>query len=251
MKKFFIALSLFFVMTGSMQAQENPAVTDPDAPAPASPFYIPIPHSDRTKGNLFDAALDFLFSRFFKSFKDPTTYEFFEVDKNNNLIFTNLKMNLNRANAKGVISVGKAMFNLNEFVEGIKSKKLMLSQTTLEKISIDIKVKKTFSSSPEQTEDNNRVVKASAETVKLDTARLLAWGEKKTEDISIKSVSGQQLKIDLSNPDEKYAAKTVTMQNIVVSADDPIHKTTFERAVVDGKSYQDSDAFLKAIRKTK
>lgn len=255
MKKFFIALSFFVIMTGSVVAQDENAVAqqentavDLNAPAPASPLYLRIPHSERTKRNILDSTLDFFFSRFFKSLKDPISYEFFEK-KDNNLIFSNLTMNFNRSGAKGILRVERAMFDFSEFINGIKENKLELSQTVLEKVSLNIRV--NGPKGKEGAENSARDVKALAESVELKNIRLIAWGERKNEDINIERASGKKIEVVLTNPAERYAATSADMQEIVISADDPVHKTTFARASADGKSYQDSKSFLQAIKKAK
>ena len=251
MQKIFIILLFFFVMTGSAAAQQGNVAADPNAPAPASPLHLRIPHSERTKSNFLDSALDFVFSRFFSSLKDPITYEFFKVE-NKKLIFSNLTMNLNRGGAKGTVFVGRATFNMTEFVNGMESNKLMFSEVTLEKMSLDLNVsQKKAETSSEQTANPVRKVKAFSEKVTLDKIRLLAWGENKTQDISIETASGTKVSVDMSNPAEKYAANAITLQDVLISVDDPVHQTKFASASADGKSYQDNKAFLQGIKKAK
>ena len=117
MNVFFKIMFFVFVFVGTAEPSlaETSAV-DPNMPAPESPIKLRIPHSNRTRANLLDAVIDFALTQYFKLFKNATiSYDFFEIDTNYDLNFTNFSIKLHQPSLNGTISAPKIKVNFKEF----------------------------------------------------------------------------------------------------------------------------------------
>ncbi|MBO4644622.1 MAG: hypothetical protein J5716_08465 [Alphaproteobacteria bacterium] len=247
-----------FLLSGGAYAQETPAAqADPATPAPETGVRIRIPHSERTKGNILDAALDFVFMRSFKQFKGlDITYDFFEVDSNYDLNFTNFKVEVKRSNAQGTISVQKIVINFSEFMTFLKSRKALTSKVLLEKLAVDLKLIKKKNKDGTEKEKTRRL-KISSKEVFIKDMLVYAPSEEdaepekdtKEEKLRIKQATGKESKVSLSNPAEKYAASSFELNDIVVTFDDSSERVEVSSAKANGKSYENVSSFLKAIRR--
>ncbi|MGN1078687.1 MAG: hypothetical protein ACI4TE_00780 [Alphaproteobacteria bacterium] len=248
---FKIMLFLFvFVSAGESSLAQTPAaVVDPNAPAPESPIQVRLPHSQRTKDNILDSVLDFLFTNFFKLFKDvEISYDFFEAGMNGDLNFTNFKVKTTRPSLQGVATVSKVKVDLKEFLSFIKGKQLGFSKVELTDISADM----TLIEKKDEKE-KKRSLKYRTKQMTLNDVVLSEFGNRqkkkknKSYDVSAKTVTAVRASLSLSNPKEKYAVSAAEVKDIVL-LDGAIDKISFSSAETGGKTYTDRAAFLQAIK---
>ena len=121
--KIFFKITFFvlnFIFTQSVSAAQTDQIVkqvDLNAPAPESPIQIRIPHSDRTRENLLDSILDFILIHYFKHFKNTEiSYEFFEIDRNYDLNFTNFTVKVTHPDVTGTIVISKVTVKFDEFL---------------------------------------------------------------------------------------------------------------------------------------
>ena len=238
---------------------------DPNAPAPEAQVKIRIPHSERTKGNVLDATLDFLFSRSLKKIEDmDITYDFFEVGSEYDLIFKNFKIDLKRSDAKGLIKMQKLVINFTEFMEFLKSKKIASSKIIAEKVLIDLKLIKQVdiqetnqaqkegnkqTAATTKTKETSRQLKFSADELLLKNVFFIFLKNEVRDgkENDIETVIGKGIRASLSNPKEKYAVSEVELNGVVLP-NSVVKRVRIASAKVKGKEYKDIDSFLKAIR---
>lgn len=245
MKKIFATALFFFLQTGAAFCEEVPAV-NPNAPAPPSPLKVSVPHSERTKGNFLDVALDFMFVRFFNLDKNiEVTYDFFEINDARDLAFKNVRVKSLYPDATGTVVIKKALFNFSDLMKAVKSEKISTSKIVFETVSGDLKVadagKKTAQNPSGKVLRN---VKGEAERLTLKDVPLVLWGKGARPNM-LGAVSGRNVVVTVSNPSERFAASSVEAKDVDFSAG----KVTFSSAVVDGREYRDAPSFLKAVGK--
>ncbi|MBQ8347580.1 MAG: hypothetical protein IJY17_08285 [Alphaproteobacteria bacterium] len=250
MNVFFKIMLFLFVFAGAAGTSraQTPA-GDPNAPAPESPIQVRLPHSPRTKDNVLDSVLDFAFVQFFKLFKDvEISYDFFEVDIDGNLNFTNFKVKTSRPSVQGIATISKININLKEFLTFIKGKQLVISKVVLTGISADM----TLIEKKDEKE-KKRSLMYSAKQMTLNNVILDEFGNRqekkknKAYNVSAKTVSAEKASLGLSNPREKYAASSAEIKDFVLS-EEGIDRISFSSAETGGKVYTDRAAFLRAIR---
>ena len=243
-------------LSSAAYAQSGETAVDANAPASASPLQIGIPHSGRTKGNLLDAGLDFMFSLFFKRFKDfEISYDFFEVNALQDLQFTNFKVVSKHPDARGTFLVKKAVVDFADFMETLKAQKATLSKIGLESVSGDFSVVETVKKTRTDADGKNVTVKEkkarrvvfSAASVQLKNVLLASWSNS-SDEVVAGVAAGRDAKVILSDPDETYAASSVEVREISVP-NGKLDKTVFSSATVDGKEYRDAASFLQAVKK--
>lgn len=244
---------LFFLLSGGAYAQEPAAkAVDPNTPAPSSGISFRLPHSERTKGNLLDTALDFLLMRLFRQFKDMNiTYDFFEIDSEHKLHFTNFKVDVKRSDAQGVLSVQKIVIDSSEFIAFLQSREPLTSKIKLEKILVDLKlIRKRNTDGVDQIK--TRQLNVSANGVFITDMFLYAADTKAPlkEELKIKEATGTDVKVSLSDPKEKYAASSFELKDVIVyhHSGPSGEQVSVSSAKADGKTYGDFSAFLQAIR---
>lgn len=249
-KKVFMLAALLLSGNALAQTQSDssPKPNSEEA-APESSVQISIPHSERTKGNILDAALDFLFIRFFNQFEGiKISYDFFEIDAQRDLIFKNFKVNVSRADVKGDVSFSKVLFDFSEFLKMIKSSKMEISKIVLAgpKANLTLIRKKTASSGKQS--DIQRQLKISAEELIVHKFLLAIWDKDPEKEgyVLFGRAETKNAKVSLSNPSEKYFTKAASIKDITVS--DGLKKIGIASAEEDGKKYDNLQAFLKAVR---
>lgn len=246
---FKITLFLFAFAGAAETPRAQTSAADPNAPAPQSPIQVRLLHSPRTKDNILDSVLDFAFVQFFKLFKDvEISYDFFEVDINGNLNFTNFKVKTSRPSLQGIATISKININLREFLTFIKGKQLVISKIVLTDVSADMTLVEE-----KDKKEKKRSLKYSAKQMTLNNVVLDEFGNRqekkksKAYDVSAKTVSAEKASLSLSNPREKYAVSSAEITDFVLS-DEGIDRISFSSAETGGKVYTDRAAFLQAIR---
>ncbi|MBR1777062.1 MAG: hypothetical protein IJ752_00545 [Alphaproteobacteria bacterium] len=263
MKKIFI-MFLAFLLSGNALAQTeggngssqtgNTQAVDPNTPAPASLVQIKIPHSERTKGNILDAALDFLFIRFFNRYPGVgISYDFFEIDSQNNLNFKNFKAKIALADVQGTVVVSNVLVDFSEFMETVKSSKAEISKITFKDISGDLQLIKNKAVSEtqtqtEKTEESRRRLKISAQEIMLKDFLFAFWGKNSNSDWTSGDILAQKILVTLSNPTEKYAANSIEVKKISFPQR-KVANLTFSSAELDGKQYDNRQDLLKAMKR--
>ncbi len=245
MNVFFKIMFFVFVFVGTAEPSlaETSAV-DPNMPAPESPIKLRIPHSNRTKANLLDAVIDFALTQYFKLFKNATiSYDFFEIDTNYDLNFTNFSIKLHQPSLNGTISAPKIKVNFKEFLAFIKGDGLVLPRIEITKPSVDL----TLVEKNGETE-KKRSLKSAADKIMLE--KIYPTVSKRQHyrivELKVESMSGVKISVTLSNPKEKYAVSQVVMKDVLLP--EKIKNLTFSSIEADGKTYTDRAAFLQAIR---
>ena len=244
MKNFFKVLIVFLLWTQAapcetLQAENKSA----DAPAPPASVHISVPHSERTKGNFMDIALDFLFSRFFKMYKDfDITYDFFEINTERDLVFTNFKVKSLRSDVAGTVVAQKVVFDFSDFMNALKSQRASTSKIGLEKVSGNLKIGR-----PVKGGKVFRDAKFKADQVTLKDVVLAVWAKGSSPDKLAEEISGKNVSVTITNPSEKYAASSVEVKGLK-PPHGKIKSLTFSSATVDGREYTDVLSFLKAVR---
>ena len=262
--RFFLHVLFFalFLYDGACFAEEQtplPAsatsesdVADPNAPAPAPSLQIRVPHSERTKGNLLDSALDFLFVSFFKSVKSAEiSYDFFEIDRHFDLVFTNMKAVFSRPDIKGTVVCSKIVVSFSEFMNVVKTKKLILSKAEIDGVSVDLDLPET---SPGKKKPQNRKLDVSIKKAVLENVLIGSIKEKKVaekernaKEIAVKKVTAENFDMTLSNPTEKYKASNIVI-NDVFMVGNKVDTTNFGSMQVNGREYPERDAMIKALK---
>ena len=200
--------------------------------------------------------MDFVFSRFFKKFKNlEFTYDFFEIEGGFNLSFSNLKVKISRTDLNGTIQISKAVVGFSEFMRIIKTQHITLSEATFNTISADLKLIEKKKSAEGNAEQKERRLKISARKAVLKNASFLvrskpAKGEEKKDEkkITIGDLFIEYGALILSDPTEKYGAKTISVKDISLSK--PSAKDIqFGTAEVNGRKQNGREAFLKALKR--
>lgn len=239
MNKFFktalLAAGLLLTAAAGAWAQS------PDDPAPDSPVQIRLPHSARTKENVLDSVLDFTLTQFFKLFKKAdVSYDFMEVEQGGRLVFTNFTVVLKANSVQGTVAAQKMDVGFREFLTFVQKNKLMLSQTVLTGVTLDVIVKKG--------ETDSRSIKGSAARVELEkteTAILVKDpNDKEPFKITFASAAVQNARLTATNPAEKYAAESARLEQVALVGG----KVSFAAASTGGKSFADMASFLQAVR---
>ena len=239
MNKFFktalLAAGLLLTAAAGARAQS------PDDPAPDSPVQIRLPHSARTKENVLDSVLDFTLTQFFKLFKKAdVSYDFMEVEQGGRLVFTNFTVVLKANSVQGTVAAQKMDVGFREFLTFVQKNKLMLSQTVLTGVTLDVTVKKG--------ETDSRSIKGSAARVELEkteTAILVKDpNDKEPFKITFASAAVQNARLTATNPAEKYAAESARLEQAAIVGG----KVSFAAASTGGKSFADMASFLQAVR---
>jgi len=253
MNKFFKIILFVFLLIGNAYAQssEETSVQTPqkepsvdlNAPAPAAPFQLRIPHSERTKGNILDSALDFLFMRFFKNFENSeVSYEFFEVDNKMELNFKNFKIKITRPDIEGTVVIPKFVVNFSEFMEALKTKRFAFSKATINQPSVDLVLIK---------EKTRRKLKFTAKEMIVKDMTIVSWTTKNSagtnSNVTIGAAFAENSLLTLSDPAEKYGASAIELKEILLPQS-VLSKFTFVSAEVNGKTYQDKASFLQAVK---
>ena len=251
MKNFFKILSVFLLWTDAVRcetvAAENASA---DAPVPSSPLRVSVPHSERTKGNFLDAALDFLFVRFFKLYKGlEITYDFFEINTQRDLVFTNFKVKSSRPEATGTVVAQKVVFDFSDFMNTLKSQKSSLSKVELENVSGDLNIAGRVKKNGEKTSGKKlRRARFKAEAVTLKNVTLALWSKDARPDTLAEEVSGKNIRVTISDPLERYAASSLKVEGLKLPSG-KIENVMFSSATVDGKEFTDVFSFLKAVKR--
>ena len=270
MKVFFnVIFLLLFLSANPCPAEEQIAsaaspeqkkeAVDLNAPAPASPLKIKLPRSERTRENILDTALDFLFVRLFKNIKNMEfSYDFFEIDGNFDLHFKNFKVKLSRPNIQGTIEISKFSAAFSEFMNAIKSQQLLLSDVKLENLTADLRLirkdKTEAENEKEEAKKENpaRNLKISAQKIALKNLSFLSWKnakeEKKDKNILIGELMAENAALSLSDPNEKYGAKKVVVKDISASEYN-IRDLEFSFAEVNGKKQNNREELFKALKR--
>ena len=251
MNIFFKAVLVLFVLSGSAFAQETkenisseasqPAAADPNAPAPAAPYYIRIPHSERTKGN----PLDLMCVSFFKRYEDlEITYGFFEIDSQRKLVFTDFQIKVKRSDAAGTIVIKNVIVGLSEFMSALKSNKVEVSEAAFKNIS----GKMDLSDGAKGT----RHLTLTAEEADLKNITLAMWrsgdSSEKFENAVFGEASARNVVLNLTHPKEKFAVSSVKIKDLVLPKG-KADEFTFSSASVNGSEYTDRASFLQAVKK--
>lgn len=247
-KMIFFVLSFTF-MQSVASAQTDPVVeqVDLNAPAPESPIQIRIPHSDRTRENLLDSILDFILIHYFKHFKNTEiSYEFFEVDRNYDLNFTNFVVKVKHPDVTGTIVISKVKVKFDEFLSFLKEKKIIVSRVLFYNVSADM----TMGQGPEGKKDK-RSLKVFAKKLTLKNVLMTAFGKENEkingQDVHIGNVLIDQAELTLSDPKEKYVTTSAELTDVVLP-EAVLDKFTFSTVKVGGKTYSDRKEFLQAIK---
>ena len=262
MKNFFKMMLFVLLFSGNAYSQEaqeaqKTKAVDPNAPAPAAPVQISVPHTGRTKGNILDAALDFVFVRFFKTFKNAEiSYDFFEIDAERNLNFTNFMVKVKRPDVEGTVTIQKTKINFSEFMETLKSQTISATKITLEKVSGDLTIIKKSKPAADKTAgqtsapvNRNRVLKFKADETVLKDVAVAFWSstpEKENKTI-VGNLLGKNIKVALSNPEERYAVSLIDVKDIKIPKN-KIKDLTIASATADGKEYADKASLLRALK---
>ena len=249
MNKIPIILALLFLSNSAVAQTQGVSEADLNKSAPESPVQVKIPHSERTRGNILDAALDFLFIRFFNRFEGvDISYDFFEIDAQRNLAFKNFKIKVMHSGVKGDISFSKVLLDLSEFMETIKNSKMEISKIVFEKTKADLVLTRKKSDASGQQKEYQRRLNVSADELILQNFLLAIWdeGHREGEQVVFGRALTKNAKLSVSNPNEKYFAASASMKDISVSVK---HGTVrFSSAEADGKKYDNLSAFLKAVK---
>ena len=251
MKIFFKILLVFLLWTEAVRSETvAPENASLDAPASPSPLQVSVPHSERTKENFLDAALDFLFMRFFKLYKGlEITYGFFEINSQRDLVFTNFKVKSSRPEATGTVVAQKVVFDFSDFMNTLKSQKSSLSKVEIENVSGDLKVADKVKKSEKNPSGKKlRHVRFKAEAVTLKDVTLALWARNARPDTLAEEVSGKNIRVTISDPLERYAASSVKVEGLKLPSG-KIENMTFSSATVDGKGIADGFSFLKAVKR--
>lgn len=240
MNKFFktalLAAGLWLITAAAARAQ-----TSPDDPAPDSPVQMRLPHSSRTKENVLDSVLDFTLTQFFKLFKKAdVSYDFMEVGQGGRLVFTNFTVVLKANSVRGTVAAQKMDVGFREFLTFVQKNKLMLSQTVLTGVTLDVAVKKG--------EAESRSIKGTAARVELEkTETAIAVkdpNDKEPFKITFASAAVQNARLTATNPAETYAAESARLDRAAIVGG----KVSFAAASTGGKSFADMASFLQAVR---
>ena len=222
--------------------EKTPSV-DPNTPAPPSPIQLRLPHSQRTKANVLDAVVDFLLTKYFKLFKNAEiSYDFFEIDKEFDLNFTNFTVKITSPDIQGKVVIPKAKVNFDEFLTFIKGKKMIIPKVEFSDPFAELTL-------IEKEKEKKRLLKYSAKKMLLKKIHVtfVKNKQRQTQDITIGSVSTVKASLVISNPSEKYSVPSAEMKDVVLP-NKRIFKFSFSSVDVDGKTYTDRAAFLQAIR---
>ena len=246
MNVFFKIILFVFIFVGAKDVQsQTPVTVDPDTPAPPSPIQLRIPHSERTRDNIMDSLVDFALVRFFKIFKNTEiTYDFFEIDRNYDLNFTNFTVKVQLPNVQGNVVFSKMKINFDEFFPFLKQKKFIFSKVELTGVSVNMTI-----SEKKEEKKQNRQLNYSAQNMILKKVHVTFEKDKqhRSKDITLASVVVDDAFLTLTNPNEKYAVSHAEMDNIVLP-----HKVikdfTFSKVEADGKVFTDRMGFLQAIK---
>lgn len=249
---FFVSASIGF--TGASFAESLPIdpnapkpetlAVDPNTPAPESPVKLRIPHSVRTKANVLDAVLDFALTQYFKLFKNATvSYDFFEIDANYDLNFTNFVVKLNMPSLTGTVSVPKIKVNFKEFFALIQGKGL-----TVPKVEITTPTADLTLIEKNGDQEKRRSLKVAAKNVGIKEVYLnVAKGKShKILELKASEISAVNASVVLSNPLEKYAVAQASIKDVLLPK--KIANLTFSSLEADGKTYTDRAEFLRAIK---
>lgn len=239
MNRFFktalLAAGLLPITTAGALAQS------PDDPAPDSPVQVRLPHSSRTKENVLDSVLDFTLTQFFKLFKKAdVSYDFMEVEQGGRLVFTNFAVVLKANSVQGTVAAQKMDVGFREFLTFVQKNKLMLSQTVLTDVTLDVTVKKGGADS--------RSIKGTAARVELEKTETAIVvkdpNDKEPFKITFASAAVQNAWLTATNPAEKYAAENARLDQVAIVGG----KVSFAAASTGGKSFTDMASFLQAVR---
>lgn len=239
MNKFFktalSAAGLLLITAAGAPAQS------PDDPAPDSPVQVRLPHSSRTKENVLDSVLDFTLTQFFKLFKKAdVSYDFMEVEQGGRLVFTNFAVVLKANSVQGTVAAQKMDVGFREFLTFVQKNKLMLSQTVLTGVTLDVAVKKGGADS--------RLIKGTAARVELEKTETAIVvkdpNDKEPFKITFASASVQNARLTATNPAEKYAAENARLDQVAIVGG----KVSFAAASTGGQSFADTASFLQAVR---
>lgn len=250
MKKFLCLLFLMFSLSNGARSQTAAETVGADTiPAEPSPVKISVPHSERTKGNILDSALDFIFVRFFKKFKDvDVDYGFFEINAQRELVFTNFSVKSRNPFAQGTVAAQKIVIGFSDFMKALQAGKIETSQVILEKVSGDLNIveRKKKADENDSVREKRRRLKFTAGQVILKDV-VWAFLEKVSDSVTvIGSVTGTNAAATLSDPEEKYAASSVEVKEIKVKDG---KEFIFSKATVNGKEYDTREAFFKALKR--
>ncbi|MBR4127707.1 hypothetical protein IKP13_09885 [bacterium] len=249
MKKFLCLLFLMLFSSNGVRSQTAAETVGADTiPAEPSPVKISVPHSERTKGNILDSALDFIFVRFFKSIKDvDVDYSFFEINAQRDLVFKNFSVKLKRSDIRGTVAAQKIVINFSDFMKALQASKIETSQVILDKLSGDL----NFAGRKKEVDENNPV-QEKRRHLKFKAGQVIfkdvvwAFLENVSDSVTVVgSVSGENAAATLSGPEEKYAASSVEVKEIKVKDG---KEFIFSKATVNGEECNTRAAFLKALK---
>ena len=158
------------------------------------------------------------------------------------LNFKNFKIKLSRPDIEGTVVIPHIVVNFSEFMEALKMKRIAFSKATLKQPSTNLVLIKG--------KDRRKLSFTAKEMVLKDVA-IASWTPKSTAgkngDVTLGSAFAENGLPTLSNPAEKYGASSIELKEILLPRS-VIEKFTFVSAIVNGKTYQDKETFLQAIK---
>ncbi len=245
--KIIFFLFFFFCFPANVHAETAQPAVDLNVPAPESPIQLRIPHSERTKDNVLDIVLDFLMTTFFKKIKNVRiSYGFFEIDQNRDLNFTDVTAKITRSDVQGSVFIPKVKVDLSEFFSFLKGKQVVFSEVSLTDVAADVTLIKK-----EKEGEKKRILKATAKEMLLKKVFVASLqpeeSRKKQQDITMGGAFVKKASLSVSDPDEKYAVSQAQMKEIVLP-NKALDDFTFSSVTVDGQTYADRNAFIKAIK---
>ncbi len=227
--------------------QESEPVVDLNAPAPPSPFQIRIPHSERTKSNLLDSTVEFLFSTFVKRFEKKDvyfSYEFFEIEPGFILCFKNFNVDVKRKDATGNLHAQNLNIAFSDFVLFLKEKTVVLGKITLQDFKLDLELIEKKAT---------RKMKAKAKEVVLNHMRLISFHQDVAKEGDMQNTTFSEISIldgnlSLSEPKESYQAKNLKLLEVLLPQS-VIKKMSFSSATANNKTFHTMGALLNEIKK--
>ena len=141
-------------------------------------------------------------------------------------------------------------------METLKSQTISATKITLEKVSGDLTIIKKSKPAADKTAgqtsapvNRNRVLKFKADETVLKDVAVAFWSstpEKENKTI-VGNLLGKNIKVALSNPEERYAVSLIDVKDIKIPKN-KIKDLTIASATADGKEYADKASLLRALK---
>ena len=200
------------------------AQTD-DTPLPEAEYKLSIPHSERTKANLADSLLDFLLTQAFSRLKDiSVSYDFFELQPQGVLHFTNFSIQMNRASAQGNVKFASFTVDAKELLSFLNTRAVALGKIEMQGVLANLHVG-----------SGKTAVQFGADSVALTQVRLMSLSEdSKNEAITVESAVLSSVRY--VSKSKCHFARNIAATNIQIRVEPP-KGVFFDSAVVDSKTY--------------